>query len=234
MNKRDELLKMVEGNIDLLMSKGKDYGNDNINATGIHGVAVRLVDKVMRLKNLTKGNHVINHEGLADTAMDIANYGIILQQMLEGTFEQTTNTVYLGGPIDNCSKPNKWREWVSEVLASRGIATFNPFTSFMLPTMKTLNTHHKKFVDSINRSAILNSDIVLINLYSMDFTIGSIREIEFSVQHNKKLVVVIPNGDIFVNLHDTFYVNNIDGAISYILNDPDWKNKINEKFNTRT
>ncbi len=63
--------------IELLLSKREDYGTLNINLTGQHGVAVRLVDKTARLLNLTDSGFDPNHETVVDTWMDVVGYGLI-------------------------------------------------------------------------------------------------------------------------------------------------------------
>ena len=67
--------------------KQQDYGSNNISSSGELGIAVRLQDKVSRmrhilLKELTaqeKSAHVFkaNHESLEDTYKDAANYALI-------------------------------------------------------------------------------------------------------------------------------------------------------------
>jgi hypothetical protein len=61
----------------LLDSKNKDYGSGNISAFGERGVIVRLNDKVERLKTLVWNDKSPVHEKVADTWLDICNYGII-------------------------------------------------------------------------------------------------------------------------------------------------------------
>jgi hypothetical protein len=68
---------MNEEDLELLMRKRADYGTQNINITGLYGVAVRLQDKVSRLLNLTKNDKTANFESLEDTLKDIRNYGRI-------------------------------------------------------------------------------------------------------------------------------------------------------------
>ena len=65
----------------LFDSKQMDYGSSNIAACGEMGIAVRLQDKVSRMRNLllkelkNEGNP--NHESLEDTYKDPANYAMI-------------------------------------------------------------------------------------------------------------------------------------------------------------
>jgi len=68
---------------ELMIRKQRDYGSDNISAWGELGVAVRLTDKVARLRNLLRPGKVPNNESLRDTAVDIANYGLILMMLLD-------------------------------------------------------------------------------------------------------------------------------------------------------
>tara|TARA_R100001463_G_scaffold129820_1_gene188853 strand:+ start:24 stop:494 length:471 start_codon:yes stop_codon:yes gene_type:complete len=69
--------------------KHMDYGLNNIALGGdltnaedkkfsLTGLAIRLTDKISRLKNLLiNGKNFVEGEGMEDTFIDIANYGII-------------------------------------------------------------------------------------------------------------------------------------------------------------
>ena len=70
--------------------KHMDYGLNNIalggdilnsksdKAFSLTGLAIRLTDKISRLKNLLiNGRNFVKGEGMEDTFLDIANYGII-------------------------------------------------------------------------------------------------------------------------------------------------------------
>lgn len=70
--------------------KHLDYGLNNIALGGdilnnpkdknfsLTGLCIRLTDKISRLKNLlTNGKNFVEGEGIQDTFLDIANYGII-------------------------------------------------------------------------------------------------------------------------------------------------------------
>ena len=73
--------------VQLFDTKQQDYGSNNISSSGELGIAVRLQDKVSRmrhilLKELTeqqRSAHVFkaNHESLEDTYKDAANYALI-------------------------------------------------------------------------------------------------------------------------------------------------------------
>lgn len=71
----------------LLLSKHRDYGPQNIaGAPGgpVNGLRVRLYDKLARLNHLYEHGVAPEHEALRDTALDVANYGVILLLVLDG------------------------------------------------------------------------------------------------------------------------------------------------------
>ena len=76
-----EMLRAACECIQLFDTKQLDYGSSNIAACGEMGVAVRLQDKVSRMRNLLlkelKGDANVNHESLEDSFKDAANYGMI-------------------------------------------------------------------------------------------------------------------------------------------------------------
>ena len=76
-----EMLRAACECIQLFDSKQLDYGSSNIALGGEMGVAVRLQDKVSRMRNLLlkelKGDKNVNHESLEDSFKDAANYGMI-------------------------------------------------------------------------------------------------------------------------------------------------------------
>ena len=57
---------------------GGDLKNDNDKKFSLTGLCIRLTDKISRLKNLIlNGKNYVKGEGMEDTFIDIANYGII-------------------------------------------------------------------------------------------------------------------------------------------------------------
>jgi len=70
-------------------AKHMDYGLQNISLGGdltkesdkkfsLTGLAIRLTNKISRLRNLlTNGKNFVKGEGMEDTFLDVANYGII-------------------------------------------------------------------------------------------------------------------------------------------------------------
>jgi hypothetical protein len=81
-NIQDEMYKMFA-------AKHMDYGLQNISLGGdlsnkndklysLTGLAIRLTDKISRLRNLLiNGKNYVKGEGMEDTFIDVANYGII-------------------------------------------------------------------------------------------------------------------------------------------------------------
>ena len=79
---QDEMYRMFA-------AKHMDYGLQNISLGGdltkendkkfsLTGLSIRLTDKISRLRNLlTNGRNFVKGEGMEDTFIDIANYGII-------------------------------------------------------------------------------------------------------------------------------------------------------------
>ncbi len=80
----------------VMVKKRRDYGNLNIAIWGVSGVAVRLTDKVMRLRELILSGHLPQNESIRDTAVDIRNYGLILLMLIDDLWglptEVTQNT----------------------------------------------------------------------------------------------------------------------------------------------
>lgn len=75
---------------ELFARKMMDYGLNNVTLGGdicnnsedkkfsLTGLAIRLTDKINRLKNLVvSGKQYVKDEGMEDTFIDVANYGII-------------------------------------------------------------------------------------------------------------------------------------------------------------
>ena len=70
----------------LLARKQHDYGHGNITSFGLLGVAVRMSDKIARLKNLTARGTDAANEPLRDTYEDIVGYAVIAGMLLNDTF----------------------------------------------------------------------------------------------------------------------------------------------------
>ena len=76
-----EMLRAACECVQLFDTKQLDYGSSNIALGGEMGIAVRLQDKVSRMRNLLlkqlKGDANVNHESLEDAFKDAANYAMI-------------------------------------------------------------------------------------------------------------------------------------------------------------
>ena len=84
-----EFKKIQDEMYEMFARKHMDYGLQNISLGGdltketdkkfsLTGLAIRLTDKISRLRNLlTNGRNFVKGEGMEDTFIDIANYGII-------------------------------------------------------------------------------------------------------------------------------------------------------------
>lgn len=68
----------------VMIKKQCDYGSLNIAIWDALGVAVRLTDKVMRLRELILSGRLSQNESIRDTAVDIRNYGLILLMLIDG------------------------------------------------------------------------------------------------------------------------------------------------------
>lgn len=71
-----------------LQEKNADYGDSfsrSVDKFGIIAAVVRLEDKFNRLENLTAngGKEKVKDESLADTALDISGYGLLLYKYLK-------------------------------------------------------------------------------------------------------------------------------------------------------
>ena len=76
-----EIVKVALECIKLFDEKQLDYGSSNIAASGEIGIAVRLQDKVSRMRHSLlkgmRGKGEVNNEPLVDSYQDAANYGMI-------------------------------------------------------------------------------------------------------------------------------------------------------------
>lgn len=85
-----EFKKIQKEQYELFARKMMDYGLNNVTLGGdivnnnddkkfsLTGLAIRLTDKINRLRNLVvSGKQYVKDEGMEDTFIDIANYGVI-------------------------------------------------------------------------------------------------------------------------------------------------------------
>ncbi len=86
----EEFTNIQQEQYEMFAHKHLDYGLNNITLGGdivnnsddkqfsLTGLCIRLTDKISRLKNLlVNGRNFVEGEGMEDTFIDIANYGII-------------------------------------------------------------------------------------------------------------------------------------------------------------
>lgn len=77
----DDLMKMF-------LKKHKDYGKGNILAIEEYGIALRIAEKIERLKNLLKKDQLPANESIEETWEDIAVYAIIAILYRRGQFQE--------------------------------------------------------------------------------------------------------------------------------------------------
>jgi len=83
----DEACKEVADEIiNLLISKQRDYGKNNILDFGEYGILVRSNDKIARLKNLNQKSINPANESIEDTWRDISGYAILALMVRRGLF----------------------------------------------------------------------------------------------------------------------------------------------------
>jgi len=76
-----------QGMLDLLIRKQHDYGHDNINNFGTIGIAIRVCDKIARIRNLRNIGSVGVAEPLQDAYVDLVGYATIAQMYHHGWFQ---------------------------------------------------------------------------------------------------------------------------------------------------
>jgi len=206
----DELDTMLGG-------KGRDYSRDNIYHLGLPGVAMRLTDKIVRLRNLAQNGQQPDNESLEDTIKDIAGYAVIALLVARDEWPSDTVMVYLAGPIDDIDVVDGacWRDQAEQLLTQRGVACFNPLTAYELPDLKDVHQAMAQAVSSINRAAIQHCTLVLANLKGPGRGFGTIREIEYARALGKSVIVI--GSLVSLEAHDVVQVPDLRAAVNYIL-----------------
>jgi hypothetical protein len=83
--------KRAEENVAVLLSKHRDYGPANISAAPggpLNGLRVRMHDKLARINHLIDSGATPENESLADSFLDLANYAVIAQLVIEGKWPE--------------------------------------------------------------------------------------------------------------------------------------------------
>lgn len=76
----EELLQMF-------LKKHRDYGKGNILANGELGIAMRVSEKIERLKHLLMTQQTPSNESIEETWVDVAVYGVIAILLRRGQFQ---------------------------------------------------------------------------------------------------------------------------------------------------
>lgn len=88
MNKFEQNVREVANvNVLMLLSKHVDYGSKNISRApggALNGLRVRMHDKLARINNLLDKGVEPENESLYDSFLDLANYAIIAQLVIQG------------------------------------------------------------------------------------------------------------------------------------------------------
>jgi hypothetical protein len=85
----DQAFSQIEEEmLTLFLKKHKDYGKGNILSVKELGIALRISEKIERIKHLMmQGNEPAN-ESVEETWMDIAVYGVLAVLLRRGQFEK--------------------------------------------------------------------------------------------------------------------------------------------------
>ncbi len=117
-------------------------------------------------------------------------------------------SVYLAGPVT--SAKDMWRENAARILATAGIATFDPGKPYAGIDPKT----HGRWVQRIDRMVLRECDVVLACLDPV--ALGTCREIEYARQHGKP-VYAFGLGHVGCFASDLFLYPTMLDALNAIL-----------------
>jgi len=195
---------------DLLITKNKDYSNDNLIHTGAKGISARLVDKAQRLFNLADKEE-INHESIQDNILDLINYTHLLNIEQQGGLAPTTKLAFLSGPIDDVDEyeAQTWRETLGRHLLKLGVSVFDPAKAF-----KIANGLSAEAVIDINKEAIRRSNLMIANMSGEGRGFGTIREIEFA--RSLKIPVIIIGDLVSLATHDCILLPDMHSLYEYL------------------
>lgn len=211
--------------VTLLGKKRADYGQNNIKDEA--GILVRLDDKVSRLKSLYNnqdGIGAVVTESLDDTWIDVAGYAIIALLFRKnewrdrpcdeieiagdvnfaGPWSNPTETpkrsrvrsVYLSGSIDLATGQH-WRNTAQKMLVAEDIAVLRP--DLCVSGWK----QHPELVVVLNQAAVLTCDVILAYLDKNILSIGTIVEILFALDNNRRVVIIADFESCYLHLLKT-------------------------------
>lgn len=100
MTKYDKMKDLTNEILKIYREKNADYGDSfskSYKEFGIIAPVVRMSDKMERIKQLSKGEDIkVKDESLRDTAIDLANYALMLVIEMDLESEKEGRTVLLG------------------------------------------------------------------------------------------------------------------------------------------
>jgi hypothetical protein len=73
--------------LEMFLKKHRDYGKGNILANGELGIAMRVAEKIERLKHLLLSQQTPANESIDETWTDIAVYAVIAKLYRSGQFQ---------------------------------------------------------------------------------------------------------------------------------------------------
>lgn len=197
--------RILREQLDLMVRKNADYSSDNIRVDGLRGVAVRLVDKVARLRNLlSKPESDRNFESVLDTLRDISNYGVIGQLLESGEWGRDFESVFILAEREGL--PPIMVRKIEDRLGDSGIPLswlddIGRYSGTPYPYSRS-RVMHEKLVDI--------SDVVLVVGFPRP---AAWRLIEYAVQSGRRVVIAGPIGYGF---DDTENFESLEAALSYI------------------
>lgn len=215
--------EIVKENLDLMERKNKDYSGgsgDNISATGMKGMATRLMDKASRFNNLVdKDEDDQNFESIEDTLNDMMNYALIARMLGEDSWESPpVRSVYLAGPIDINPGDPAPKKYVRDILERYGLVVYDPEGAFR--SEKNGNLLPLKWpdlmIDLVCRTAIKHSDIFVAVIPKHSVPFGTIREIEYARAQGKQVVLYHGVSGRSAFHHDLVRFYDLDQLINYV------------------
>jgi dUTP pyrophosphatase len=133
----------------IFADRAKRYGTDNIVEAGPSGVLARIRDKLARAENLLDEG---TPEMAIDTALDLANYGIILASLASGDWPREQKTVKVIG--SNMAPPALPGDVGYDLRASRETYVYRNGTTYV-PTDTRLLMPPKTWCTIVGRSSLL-------------------------------------------------------------------------------
>lgn len=200
-----KMQEILEEQIELMTLKNEDYSSNNIAVEGSRGVAVRLVDKVARLRNLLsqpKGEQ--NFESIRDTFQDISNYGIIGQLLEMDGWGRDFESVFILG-LRNEMDETKIRV-IEHTLRKAGI-TFSWSSDIWRYTSR--GTPYALQRGVIERLIEVSDGVIV----AQTLTPGISRIVEWAVNRGYR-VIIVGDDPAFI---DCEQFDNLVDAMNYIV-----------------